>query len=326
MIVIGPTDSFGSLLRVGRLSQNLTLAGLSEGLCSTATLSRIEAGERDPGYLLAASLTERLGMSVKHLEMVLTDEEFDRLEKRRAIDALVARGDGSAETKLGEYESLVEEGDVLERQFICHRRALARLVKLGIERLLLGSGMGGEDADTSSKQELEEIRKLLGEALGLTLGGGMPSARGSGMTVTERSIAVEMSCADQILGCDEREKTGCFLRLREAFAGIEAMKDAGDLLSGPLSLAALACASWYYKREEFPQALSICGKAFDLLDGSGDARGKGFVCFARAKALSRLDPADEAAACLARELFKLAYHLFGHLGDANSQMMVEDAI
>ncbi len=186
--------------------------------------------------------------------------------------------------------------------------------------------MGGVKPCEQTLAVLAKIKACLENALMLTLEDEPPLAATGGMTVTERSLRIESDCMDYLLGMDDRERAGAFLKLREAFAGFESMKERDDGLSRPLYMSALACVSWYYRREEYPQALRICDRALELLDGRADARGRAFVYLAEAKSLGMLGSSDPRTVSRAEEFLKLSYHLFGFLGDAVTQRMVESAL
>ena len=61
-----------------RSAQNIKLAELAQGLCSTAQLARIESGVRSAEKLLFDSLYERLGKNTERFTAYLDCDEYER--------------------------------------------------------------------------------------------------------------------------------------------------------------------------------------------------------------------------------------------------------
>ena len=60
----------GDIIRKMREEAKIGLEQLSRGLCSVATLSRIEAGEREMDLLLAWRIFQRLGYKIDKYELL----------------------------------------------------------------------------------------------------------------------------------------------------------------------------------------------------------------------------------------------------------------
>lgn len=73
------------MIRYLREEQQISLECLSQGICSIATLSRIENKERALSILLAQRLLKRLGWKIREFESYCSDKEFNWYEKRMKI-------------------------------------------------------------------------------------------------------------------------------------------------------------------------------------------------------------------------------------------------
>lgn len=82
-----PDWSIGEVIRHIREEMNLSIAQLSDGICSISTLSRIELGERDPDFLLMEAILSRLGYNPHKFEMMGGPDEFHRYDIRLKISS-----------------------------------------------------------------------------------------------------------------------------------------------------------------------------------------------------------------------------------------------
>ncbi|MCI8992772.1 MAG: helix-turn-helix domain-containing protein [Eubacterium sp.] len=115
----------GDLVREYRIRQGLTQEQLCEGICTPATLSKIENGLQTPGRRLLEALLERLGARYVMQLALLGEKDLCRFLLEQEIDRLFDRKDDTALlTKINEYEKETDSGNVLERQYILWCRAL----------------------------------------------------------------------------------------------------------------------------------------------------------------------------------------------------------
>ncbi|MFW5647234.1 MAG: helix-turn-helix domain-containing protein [Acetivibrio ethanolgignens] len=90
-----------------RLKKGISQEDLCRGLCSVATLCRMEVGERRPDILVFNALLQRLGKNPYIIDTVLTLEEFFYFAKRRNIEiSLELKEYERAEKELKELEEL----------------------------------------------------------------------------------------------------------------------------------------------------------------------------------------------------------------------------
>lgn len=103
----------GRMVSVLRERKNMAQEDLCRGLCSPATLSRLENGERRPDILIVNALYQRLGISSDDIDTVLTLEEFDYFVRTRNIWISIDLQEYErAEKELGE----MQDEDILRKQ------------------------------------------------------------------------------------------------------------------------------------------------------------------------------------------------------------------
>lgn len=117
-------NKIGAALQYFRESAQLSQGKLCKGLCSVATLSRIEAGERDVDSLLLETLLERLGRMSNQFELILTDEDYILYQNREALKKKIEEKNNIAAQKLlAEYEQVAATKGNVHIQFIAASRA-----------------------------------------------------------------------------------------------------------------------------------------------------------------------------------------------------------
>ena len=95
----------GRMLYQLRTKRGISQEELCQGICSIATLSRFESGERRPDIFVFHALFQRVGKSTEHINVMLTIEEFTYFVKRRNIGMLISKGEfEQAEQEIKELE------------------------------------------------------------------------------------------------------------------------------------------------------------------------------------------------------------------------------
>ncbi len=114
----------GEIIKQRRRELALTQEELCFGLCTTATLSRIENGTQTPGRSLLDALLQRLGMPGKKYYAMMGDNEIEiESFKKKIVAENVKRNYSVVYDLLDEFEALLEENDHINRQFILRVRA-----------------------------------------------------------------------------------------------------------------------------------------------------------------------------------------------------------
>lgn len=80
----------GRMIHTMRIQYAVSQKELCRGICSTATLSRLETGERRPDILVFNALFQRLGKSATHIHTILTLEEFEYFSQRKKIESFIS--------------------------------------------------------------------------------------------------------------------------------------------------------------------------------------------------------------------------------------------
>ena len=112
-------NSIGRFIHILRTRNNISQGRLSKGLCSIATLSRIELGERIPDKFLMDALFQRLGKSPDKFEVLLAEKDYLLYEQRKEIEkALFYKDYALAEKLLLEYQDKKECKGNLHEQFV----------------------------------------------------------------------------------------------------------------------------------------------------------------------------------------------------------------
>lgn len=82
----------GKFIGDERNAQDIKLAALAQGLCSTAHLARIESGIRSAEKLLFDSLYERLGKNTERFTVLLNCDKYEQLVARIRICDCIDNG------------------------------------------------------------------------------------------------------------------------------------------------------------------------------------------------------------------------------------------
>lgn len=119
-------NTLGVVLSYYREKYGFSLEALSGGICSTTTLSRVEAGSREIDSLMAEALLGRVGKEVTQFELLLNDEDYAMWQKRESIHAAL---------KEKRYDEVLEgvcqyENILTEEQSLHWQRCLAWRVQL----------------------------------------------------------------------------------------------------------------------------------------------------------------------------------------------------
>ena len=92
---------FGNLLKQKRMKQNITQEQLAEGICTIATISKIEQGEVVLEKSIRDRLLERLGENSYDYENYVTAKEYEKWKAEfLLLDALDDENLREAEWKL----------------------------------------------------------------------------------------------------------------------------------------------------------------------------------------------------------------------------------
>ncbi len=119
------TDRLGRLVARRREQKKISLQALTAGICSIATLQRLETGGRIPDFFVLERMLERLGISANKLEFLHDEAAYDIYYLRELVEAALSQKDyGEAAEALAYYESQTAGQEALHWQYICKMRAV----------------------------------------------------------------------------------------------------------------------------------------------------------------------------------------------------------
>ena len=128
----------GEIVHQMREEAGVGLQELSEGLCSVATMSRIETGERDMDLLMASRIFQRLGYRIDKYEFYATKEELKQWEDREQIEKLANEKEyDRLEQAIQEYEEnwkLEVSKNKLQQQFVEYMKGILEQQKLNFKQ------------------------------------------------------------------------------------------------------------------------------------------------------------------------------------------------
>ena len=118
-------EEIGKMVKYERTKKNIDIKDLSRGICSTASLKRLEHGVRLPDFFLLERIIERLGKSMNKVEFLHDEHTYDICYLRELIeDCIIHKEYEKAEDALRYYEGLEETREPLHIQYICKMRAV----------------------------------------------------------------------------------------------------------------------------------------------------------------------------------------------------------
>ncbi len=116
-------NDYGELLKMVREGKSYGLDEVSDGICSLATMSRIENGERSVEFIMVEAILDRMKISTDEFEFILEDDEYEEYQNREQIKTLIDNKKyAEAEQLLISYEKKYK-GQPLHQQFIYMQKA-----------------------------------------------------------------------------------------------------------------------------------------------------------------------------------------------------------
>lgn len=165
-------NTIGIVLSYYREKYGLSMAQVCEGICSSATMFRIEEGFREVDSLVSGTLLSRIGKQVLEFELLLNEEDYNLFRLRKEIDRSIAeRNMDAADKLLQKYQSVMPKKQVLHEQYylwgkaelLQKRGASKEEIKAVLnEAILLTKPFFGKRKNTSDLYSEMEIKLFLG--------------------------------------------------------------------------------------------------------------------------------------------------------------------
>ncbi len=132
-----PQYSVGQSIKSARERKRIPQSILCDGICSIATLSKIENGLQNPSATVMEALLERLGLPIGLYNVPVTKVRFKRsLLEQQIVDILADLGTDIG-VLLKEYAELPEPMDKFEKQFYLFMIAIQKHLKKVLPQQIL---------------------------------------------------------------------------------------------------------------------------------------------------------------------------------------------
>ncbi len=295
-------NKIGAAIQYFRESYGITQGKLCKGLCSVATLSRIEAGERDVDSLLLETLLERLGRMPNQFELILTDFDYMIYQYRIDINKLIQdKNYTMAYELLKNYEQMTASKGNVHMQFIVYCRALLNEVQGGA---------------------VEETINLLMEAITYTV----PDFKTYRimdyyLSSSELGIIIEITQRMIIAGIIDRAK-GILDQVLEYLGLQEFSEDTNQTYS---KVAVMAC-KLYIAEGHIAKALALCDKALEKTKGSRRMEYLGDLYYVKANTTEELFKHQGRWDSVKKECLKYylqAYHVYFFLEENTEAELIK---
>jgi transcriptional regulator with XRE-family HTH domain len=239
-------NSIGRFIHILRTRNNISQGRLSKGLCSIATLSRIELGERIPDKFLLDALFQRLGKSPDKFEVLLAEKDYFLYEQRKEIEkALFYKDYVRAEALLLEYQDKKECKGNQHEQFV-----------LKVNGIL----------DYEHRNDIDQALEKFLSALKCTLPNWKyGELRGQLLSLEEIDLFLLIS-----MSYAKKNKTyDVIVRLKELIEYIDNGYTDEEEKVKVYPKAAYLLVKFYLKRGNYLSAEDLCEKAIDILTSNG---------------------------------------------------------
>ncbi len=229
----------GRMLYQLRTKRGISQEELCQGICSIATLSRFEAGERRPDIFVFHALFQRVGKSTEHINVMLTIEEFAYFVKRRTIGILISKGEfeqAEQEIKELEIESNLYQQDVYLLYTLLYLRKKQETKAEGyVEKAL--------------KETLLDVHSLRNASLSIIMQ--------NYFSETEIDLILLYICVRELLGTEEFSLLECMISYISFHITDEKLKNK------KLAMALYLKALLYKKRFLWQECCDCCEEVID---------------------------------------------------------------
>ena len=259
-----------------KLSQNQ----LCDGICSVATLCRIEAGEREADCLLYETLFSRLGKNIQQFEFVLNEAEYRLCELRFQIEKCMEEGNFTdGKIYLSQYLNLMPDHQVVHCQFVMFYQAM--LLKF-------------------SDHCAEEVQALLRQAIHLTRPDfAAPSTQLQLFGSIERRILYELFFYEKY----DLNALQSLFHFMELHGGRE--EKVWNVISFFHRLV-----FWFEKEQRFLEMVEIAKRAIEILFESKSCLYLADFYFQKMKGEERIYPLDGCSQVRRKQVMEQCCHIF----------------
>lgn len=282
-------NKIGSAIQYFRETYQISQSKLCRGLCSVATFSRIEAGERDVDSLLLEALLERLGKTPNQFEIILSDVDYILYQNREEVKRQINnKNSETAQGLLIEYEKSAASKGSVHMQFIMNYRAL------------LNELFGGTVEDTV---------ELLKDAISCTVPDFMTS-RIKDYYLSNSELNIIIDIIKRLISVGMIEKAKEILDQVLEYLGEHKLMEENNRLYPKVAVIA---SQLYIQEKNYQRALEMCNKGLEMNKGSRKMDFLGELFLIKAQAIEQILKANNEwisghQECL--QLYLQAYYIF----------------
>ncbi len=273
----------GLFIHEAREAKGYIMEEISHGICSLATLKRIEKGERVTDYLTMEALLERMKIEKSEYEFVLDEDDYSQYMKREEIRKAVRQKEyKKAEQKLAQYEKKYGEAP-LHKQFIYYQRALLEQRK--------------------GQMENEKVKEIFEKAILITV----PDYK----EILEKKEILgntELYCLIGIINCmeDSLEREEKYEELYKYFNWCESRE---KMFPTPYRTAMLHYADCLHENKKYEACIKVCNEVLEVLYTTSKLEDRNRVFELRAKAREQIGFANEEEKQQCIKDFLTAYYV-----------------
>lgn len=290
-----PKYYIGEFIRETRERCGYTQEELSYGICTPASLSRIETGVQKPGYKKLDALLERLGYENKSINEFISVEEMNVYKLTTKIrESIIQKNYHELEKCLKEIEPLLKNKPDFEQQYYWYARGV------------LLKAQGGD---------LQSVYKIYMQAIHITLPefDGYTPLENNLLTFDEITI---INCIASLHAeqqhINEALKLGFWLK---EYLEKRNMDENEKKKKYPMIIFNLT--NWLGDRKRFEDALEIAEIGINFCIKSGTLRYFPVLIFNKASFMAELGRIDEA-----KVYFAQATTIFESLGDVEKKKIM----
>jgi len=287
-------NKIGFAIQYYREKYGISQSTLCKGLCSVATLSRIETGERTVDGLLLETLLERMGKTPNKFELVLTEVDYVSFQMRAEIENLIEKIDLPAVAKLLlSYEKTTSSKGNLHKQFITRMEAKLNELQEG---------------------SIEKTVELLTQAISYTVPGFESNEiKDCYLSNTELNIIIDIAGRRLLIGMRERAKEILFqvLEYLELHSSL-------DIINELYPKVAIIVCEIFIKEQDFNKALNICNKGLEKNKSNRKLDYRGELALLKAQVMEALSKGQREGEPDQKEFLKWylqAYYVFDFCGE-----------
>ena len=264
-------NKLGVAIQYFRETYQVSQFRLCKGLCSIATLSRIESGERDVDSLLLETILERLGKTPNQFELILTDLDYKFYQKREALKSLIKNKQiEEVESLLNTYEKMAYKKGNVHKQFIMRCKAL------------LNELQGGE---------INITLDLLMQAITYTVPG-FKTNKIQEYYLSNSELNIIIDIIQRLISMGDRNRAKELIYQVLSYLDDHNSMEKSDILYPKVAI--IAC-KLLIKNNDYAEALKLCNKGLDKTKGTRKLDFLGDLYLIKAQAMEAIQKVNNVS-------------------------------